>query len=77
MGSSTIRERFFEGTLEKGIERFDESVEALLDRLLHSKHTADVGYLGAGIGVREDGCRSWVGWGGKRSRVEYGISRWG
>ena len=39
-----------------------------------SKQTADVGGLGANSGVREDGCRAWVGWGGEHSRGEYGVS---
>ena len=62
-----MKEICFEGTPEKGVERFDDSVEALVDCLLLGKHPADVGDLGFGSGVGDDGRRTWVGWGGKKS----------
>ena len=64
MGHSTILV-FFKGTLEKGVKRCDEYVKALVDSILLREHTAAVGCLGDVSGVREHGCRAWVGWGGK------------
>ena len=60
-GAHLFEEYVFEGTLENGVERFDDYVEALVDRLLLREHTADVGYLGANDGVRDDRRRFWVG----------------
>ena len=76
-GAQKSEKYFFEGTLEKGVEIFDNYVEALVDHIILSKHTEIFVDFGAGSGLREDGSRAWVGWGSKRSRGEDGISRWG
>ena len=76
-GDQRFEKYFFEITLEKGIECFDDYVEALLYHLLVIKQAVDVLYFGTVTGVREDERHIWVGWGGKRSRGEEGVNRQG